>query len=75
MGLAYGRGHGRGKPSKPPKGKPTPSPIQPIPPPIDNTMADSCFGGICGTNPVTKQVRRTKVRFVTRGVQGIRRYR
>jgi len=75
MGFAYGRGHGKGKPQKPPKFPPPivpiPPPIEPSPPPIDDGMAKDCFGSPCPPKSFRK---RSRVTFVTRGVQGIRRY-
>ncbi|HLA22183.1 MAG TPA: hypothetical protein VJZ17_01915 [Nitrosopumilaceae archaeon] len=72
-GYGYGRGHGKGKPPKNlPPIMPIPPPIEPSPPPIDDGMAKDCFGDLCGRpKPVRK---RNRVTFVTRGVQGIRRY-
>jgi len=70
-GYGYGRGHGKGKPPKNlPPIMPIPPPIEPSPPPIDDGAKD-CFGDLCGPKPVRK---RNRVTFVTRGVQGIRRY-
>ena len=81
MGFAYGKGHGKGKPQKPPKPPKTqpppsfPPPIVNPPPPIDDNMANDCFGSSCPPKSSPKPIRRTnRVRFVTRGVQGIRRY-
>ena len=82
MGFAYGRY----KEKKPKKGKGGmgggDGVFEPTPPPIDDGMAKDCFGGICGTptppappKPYQAPRRTNKLRFVTRGVQGIRRYR
>ena len=65
MGYAYGRGHGRGKPSKLPK-----PPIMPpiMPPIVPPTVPQPPYVPL-----QPKPVRRTnKIRFITRGVQGIR---